>query len=182
MKRMQQSSADLDEVIHDITAILHIKSGIQDPLANLNLKETLDKIVYQLRETIAEKNIVIKHELDPHFIVTGILAYVQSVFYNVISNSIKYSENSRSPEIKISGIQRGNKIIVTIVDNGIGFDSADNKEKLFRPFTRFSTAREGKGLGLYLIKIQMESMGGEIQIESKINVGTSVILTFPLPQ
>ncbi|MEO7989017.1 MAG: tetratricopeptide repeat-containing sensor histidine kinase [Chryseolinea sp.] len=182
IRRMQQSSADLDEVIHDITAILHIKSGIQDPFVNLNLKETLDKIIYQLREAIKEKNIVVKYELDPPFIVRGILAYVQSVFYNVISNSIKYYESSRSSEIKISGIQQGNKIIITIIDNGIGFDSEENKEKLFRPFTRFSTVREGKGLGLYLIKIQMESMGGEIQIESKINVGTSVILTFSLPQ
>lgn len=182
MKRVKQSSADLDEVIHDLTAILRIKSGIEDPIVTLNLKETLEKILYQLHYIIEEKNIVVKNGLDPNLMVNGVLAYVQSVFYNVISNSIKYYDASRSPEIRISGIQREGQIAVTIADNGIGFDSKDHKEKLFRPFTRFSTTREGKGLGLYLIKIQMESMGGYVQIESKMNQGTTVDLIFPVPR
>jgi len=181
MKRMQQSSADLDEVIHDITEILRIKTGIQDPLVNLNLRETLDKIVHQLREPINEKQIAVINELDPHIVVHGILAYVQSVFYNVISNSIKYCDPSGDPEIKISSAKKEGQCIVTIEDNGIGFDSEDNREKLFRPFTRFSTVREGKGLGLYLVKIQMESMAGQVHVSSKINSGTSVVLHFPLP-
>jgi signal transduction histidine kinase len=180
MKRVKQASADLDEVIHDLTAILRIKSGIEDPIVTLNLKETLEKILYQLHYIIDEKNIAVKNDLDANLRVNGVLAYVQSVFYNVISNSIKYYDASRSPEIKIGGTQQVDQITVTITDNGIGFDSEDHKEKLFRPFTRFSTTREGKGLGLYLIKIQMESMGGHVQIESKMNRGTSVILIFPV--
>jgi signal transduction histidine kinase len=182
MKRVKQSSSDLDEVIHDLTAILRIKSGIEDPIVTLNLRETLEKILYQLHYIIEEKKIVIKNELDPNLMINGVLAYVQSVFYNVISNSLKYCDTSRSPEIKIASTQQKDQITVTIIDNGIGFDAEDNKEKLFRPFTRFSTTREGKGLGLYLIKIQMESMGGRVQIESKIDLGTSVILIFPLPK
>ena len=70
---------------------------------------------------------------------------------------------------------------IIVADYGVGFDADDNGEKLFRPFTRFSTIKEGKGLGLYLIKIQMESMRGQVEIESKKNEGTSVVLTFPLP-
>jgi signal transduction histidine kinase len=180
MKRIKQSSADLDEVIHDLTAILRIKSGIEDPIVTLNLRETLDKILYQLHDVIEEKKIAIKNELDPDIFVDGILAYVQSVFYNVISNSIKYYESRRSPEIRIASITDEQTTVVTISDNGIGFAVDDNREKLFRPFTRFSTTREGKGLGLYLIKIQMESMKGHVQIESKLGAGTSVILAFPL--
>jgi signal transduction histidine kinase len=182
MKRVKQSSSDLDEVIHDLTAILRIKSGIEDPIVALNLRDTLEKILYQLQYIIEEKNIIVKNELDPNLMVNGVLAYVQSVFYNVISNSLKYYDTSRSPEIKIMGSPIEDHITVTITDNGIGFDAEDNKEKLFRPFTRFSTIREGKGLGLYLIKIQMESMGGHVQIESKMNQGTSVILVFPEPK
>jgi signal transduction histidine kinase len=182
MKRVKQSSADLDEVIHDLTAILRIKSGIEDPIVTLNLKETLDKILYQVHDVIEEKKIIIKNNLDSKIFVNGVLAYVQSVFYNVVSNSIKYYDTRRSPEIKISSAKTADQITVTITDNGIGFDVDDNKEKLFRPFTRFSTTREGKGLGLYLIKIQMESMGGHVHIESKLNHGTSVILIFPLPR
>lgn len=181
MKRVRQSSFDLDEVIHDLTAILRIKSGIEDPIVTLNLKDTLDKILYQLHYIIEEKKIALKNELEPNLTVNGVLAYVQSVFYNVISNSVKYCDASRQPEIKITSIQENDQITVTITDNGIGFDAEDNKEKLFRPFTRFSTTREGKGLGLYLIKIQMDSMRGHVQIESKVNHGTRVTLVFPLP-
>jgi len=180
MKRVKQSSTDLDEVIHDLTAILRIKSGIEDPIVTLNLRETLDKILYQLHDVIEEKKIAIRNELDRNVAVNGILAYVQSVFYNVLSNSIKYYDTRRSPEIKIVSAKSDAHFIITLSDNGIGFDSEDNQEKLFRPFTRFSTTREGKGLGLYLIKIQMESMGGYVQIESKLNEGTIVMLSFPL--
>jgi signal transduction histidine kinase len=180
IKRIHQSAADLDEVIHDLTSILQIRSGIQDPIVSLDLKETLDKILYQFQDVIKEKNISIINQLDQHLIVDGILAYVQSVFYNVISNSIKYYDNQRPPEIKISYTKSSDQIEIVIADNGIGFNSESNREKMFRPFTRFSTTREGKGLGLYLIKIQMESIKGHVDIESKLNVGTTVKLLFPM--
>lgn len=181
IKGIKQSSKDLDEVIRDMTIILRTKNGIGMDFASISLHDTMTKVLAQVHQEILEKHITIKNSLNEPFIISGIGAYVHSVFYNVISNSIKYCGNSR-PEIRISAIQEDHHVRIMIADNGVGFDADVNREKLFRPFTRFSTIKEGKGLGLYLIKIQMESMRGQVEIESKKYQGTSVVLIFSLPR
>ncbi len=180
IRRIKQSSTDLDEVIRDMTVILRTKNGIGEDFANITLRDTMTKVLSQLHPEILEKHIIVKNDLSESFVIHGVGAYVHSVFYNVISNSIKYCGNSKS-EIRISSINQDHHVKIIIADNGVGFDADVNREKLFRPFTRFSTIKEGKGLGLYLIKIQMETMRGQVEIESKKNQGTSVVLTFPLP-
>jgi signal transduction histidine kinase len=63
-------------------------------------------------------------------------------------------------------------------DNGIGIDLERNKDKVFGLYQRFHDYPEGKGLGLYLVKSQVETMGGTISIESAVNIGTTFTLTF----
>jgi signal transduction histidine kinase len=178
IQRIKQSSSDLDEVIRDLTAILRTKSGIADNFSQLSLRDMVSKVLLQLDQDIKDKNIAIMNDLEEPYAISGIPAYVQSIFYNVLSNSVKYCE-SQGSWIKVSACYAEHHIKVRFEDNGVGFDADAHRDKLFRPFTRFSTVKEGKGLGLYQIKIQMESMRGCVEIESRKNEGTKVTLTFP---
>ncbi|MGP0580476.1 ATP-binding protein, partial [Paenibacillus peoriae] len=71
-------------------------------------------------------------------------------------------------------------IVLTFQDNGIGFDVARHKSKLFGLYQRFHDRPNSKGLGLYLIKSQMESLGGSIEADSTVEVGTTFTLRFPV--
>ena len=63
-------------------------------------------------------------------------------------------------------------------DNGKGIDLEKNGEQLFGLYRRFDTSTEGKGMGLYMVKTQVEALGGTIQIKSKLGEGTGFIIRF----
>jgi signal transduction histidine kinase len=73
---------------------------------------------------------------------------------------------------------QGNYFQLSIQDNGLGVDMALFKDKLFTLYSRFHLHIEGKGMGLYLVKTQMTTMGGKIDVESKPDEGTTFHLFF----
>ena len=178
INRIKQSVSDLDEVVHDISTILQVKKGINGTFSLINLRMMLQKVMRSFEDEIGYKNIRVITTSNSDAVILGIEAYAFSVFYNVISNSIKYSNRKGPAEIHILAVERESAVQVKISDNGIGFESKAQGEKIFKPFSRFHTGGEGKGLGLYMIKIQMESMHGDVEIHSQVNVGTTVLLTF----
>ncbi|MBI3521149.1 MAG: ATP-binding protein, partial [Bacteroidetes bacterium] len=68
--------------------------------------------------------------------------------------------------------------VVKFTDNGIGIDVEKHREKMFKLYQRFHDNSDGRGLGLYLVKSQMEAIGGTIDVESEVGVGTTFTLKF----
>jgi sensor histidine kinase regulating citrate/malate metabolism len=71
------------------------------------------------------------------------------------------------------------KLIIEIKDNGLGIDVEKHKDSIFKLFKRFHTHVEDRGLGLYLIKSQIEALSGSFEIQSVVNQGTTVRLSIP---
>ena len=63
-------------------------------------------------------------------------------------------------------------------DNGMGIDLERNRDKIFGLYQRFHNHPDSKGLGLYLVKSQVESLGGSISVESEVDKGTTFTITF----
>ncbi len=101
------------------------------------------------------------------------------ILRNLVHNACKYSEKDKS--ITLSLDIDGNKMIIIVVDEGIGIPN-DSLEHLFEPFFRSDNvgAREGTGLGLSLTKRYIEALNGIIEVESVENVGSTFKLTLPL--
>ena len=97
---------------------------------------------------------------------------------NLISNAIKFTPNSG--KINISTFNTPGKLFVSIKDNGIGI-AKENIDKLFRidkNFTTEGTNREkGTGLGLILCKEFIDTHGGDIQVISNVNEGSTFIFS-----
>ena len=83
-------------------------------------------------------------------------------------------------QLKISVISKvvGENLIMTFKDNGIGIDLVRNRDKVFGLYQRFHNYPDSKGLGLYLVKSQVETMGGTITIDSEVNKGTTFTIIF----
>ena len=100
---------------------------------------------------------------------------------NVIDNALKYSEKSHAP-VEISLKREPGKALVTIGDRGPGIPVED-QPYIFEPFYRADKSRTRKtggfGLGLSMCKTIMEAHGGSITLNSTVNQGTTVLLTFP---
>jgi len=104
--------------------------------------------------------------------------YLESIFLNLLSNSIKYKSKSRVPEIHIESDIENGKIKLKFKDNGLGIDLEKHSHKLFGLNKTFHRHKEAKGVGLFMTKTQIEAMGGSITASSKVNEGTTFYINF----
>jgi signal transduction histidine kinase len=174
------SILDLDEVIHDLVSVVQVKYQSADNNRKLRASDIIRKVLSQLQQDLDAQGIVISNEINPRHEIAVNDAFAHSILHNIISNSIKYKDASKTPHILLRSEVNETECILEISDNGIGFDADAHRDKLFKPFSRLNTHFSGKGLGLYLAKVQVESAGGRIFASSKINEGTTIKLQFPI--
>lgn len=168
----------LNETIEDLTKVMIIKdnSSIQKELVSLKevFENTLSKLTYQidLCQPILKINLEDVQNLNIN------KAYIESIILNLLTNSLKYRSENRLLNITITARQIKNSVKLIFKDNGIGIDLNKNRDKVFGLYQRFHDYPDSKGLGLYLVKSQVEAMGGSINLESEVNKGTTFTITF----
>jgi signal transduction histidine kinase len=100
--------------------------------------------------------------------------------YNLFSNAIKYRDPTRPLIIQIESGQEEQFICLSFQDNGLGIDLQKFGDKIFGLYNRFHTGVvPGKGIGLNLIKTQVETLGGKIELNSKPGEGCLFKVYFP---
>lgn len=177
--RVKNSATELNDVIKDINTILEVRKEVNAELAICNIEEKINKSLLMLKETIEKQEAEVSLDLREKEVFTNPV-YLDSIIYNLLSNAIKYRHPDRKPQITIqSKLNQTNEyIIVSVIDNGLGIDLEAHRDKLFGMYRRFHANHEGKGLGLYLVKSQIESLGGRIKVESTVNEGSCFSLYF----
>lgn len=168
----------LNETIEDLTKVMIIKDNTSIEKENISLKEVFENVFHQLTNQVEKSKPILKLNLEDVSVINTNKAYLESILLNLLTNSLKYKSNDRILKITISAHQIGNTIQLIFKDNGIGIDLNKNKDKIFGLYQRFHDYPDSKGLGLYLVKSQVEAMKGTISIESKVNKGTTLTLTF----
>ncbi|WP_396169848.1 PAS domain S-box protein [Flavobacterium sp.] len=168
----------LNETINDLVKVIIIKDNPSIEKESLFLKDIFEDVFSQLDFLIGlHKPIILFNFEDVSFLNTN-KSYIESILLNLLTNSIKYKSDKRKLKININAYQLGDNVVLIFKDNGIGIDLERNKDKVFGLYQRFHDYPDSKGLGLYLVKSQVETMGGSISIESKVDVGTTFSLTF----
>ena len=171
--RMKGSTNKLEDVIFDLSKIVNIRKNTQEMFETVSIKRQLMLAITTLEDQIkdSDTNIDISNVEDVS--IKGVRAYIQSIFYNLIHNAIKYSSTCRKTKINITVHQEADNVLVRVSDYGIGIDMGYAKGKIFQLYQRFNNDRPGKGFGLFLIKTQLTTMGGEIKVESELDKGTT---------
>ncbi|MCE1197994.1 MAG: PAS domain S-box protein [Marinilabiliales bacterium] len=145
-----------------------------------NLTKTVDNIVKNLVPTAFSKNISLIFDATEDIYIFGDQNMIQTVFRNLIGNSIKYTYRGGMIEVKI--LNHDHKTEVLIVDNGVGMDET-TKNNLFilnKQHSKYGTENEkGTGLGLILCKEFLEKHGGSIRVESEPEKGSCFIFDIP---
>ena len=178
MEGLSISVKKLDEVIIDLNDILQIKRGIDEIKERVSFSRLLDDITESISGLIEKKKVEIKSDFSEVDEILTLKSYLRSIFYNLISNSIKYNQQGIPPIIEIKSKRRGSEIELTFSDNGLGIDLNKKGDQVFGLYKRFHDHMEGKGLGLFMTKMQVEALNGKINISSEVNKGTEFKIVF----
>jgi PAS domain S-box-containing protein len=168
----------LNETINDLVKVIIIKDNPSMQKEEVSLQEVFENVFSQLSFQIELHKPIIKLKFDRVPLLNTNKAYIESILLNLLTNSIKYKSENRKLKISIMAEQIDHKAILTFKDNGIGIDLERNRDKVFGLYQRFHNYPDSKGLGLYLVKSQVETMGGTISIDSEVNKGTTFTITF----
>ena len=143
------------------------------------LSKLVRDIKLSIKDLIQQDNISIKTNFTQIDKINTIKSYIQSIFYNLITNSIKYRRPNTDSHIEIRSHIDQNKLTLVFKDNGRGIDLVKKGDQVFGLYKRFHADTEGKGMGLYMVKTQVETLGGTISIISEVNIGTTFTIEFP---
>lgn len=168
----------LDDVISDLNTILQVRKGTGEKTEAVNLSEILHSIQESISTLIAEEEVEIIADFKGVGEIQIIRSYLYSILYNLISNSIKYRQPYLAPCIHIKARQEGDQLNLCVSDNGLGIDLPKEKEQVFNLYKRFHDHVQGKGMGLFMVKTQVEMLNGKISLTSEVNEGTTFYIEF----
>lgn len=175
-------SGALTDTIVDLNDIISIKSktNIEQINEPINIYTCANKIIKSLEIEIQQKEISVHNAIREVDNIKTNVSYFESILYNLISNSIKYSHPDRKSKIILQTIHTNETIKILISDNGIGIDLEKYENHIFEMYQTFhGTNREdSRGIGLYITKTQVEALDGEIELSSKLNEGSTFTLIF----
>ena len=169
----------LNETVNDLVKVVIIKDNPSIQKEEISIKEVFENVFEQLSFLISIHKPIIKMDLEKIEVLKTNKSYFESILLNLTTNSLKYKDPNRQLKINISSKKIDDKTtLIVFNDNGIGIDLNRNKDKIFGLYQRFHNYPDSKGLGLYLVKSQIETMGGTITVESEVNKGTTFKMLF----
>jgi signal transduction histidine kinase len=179
---IEKSAKVLDEMLSDMNSILKSKNEVTGKRETLFFSDIVTDSANALKLDIEQNGIIVKHNFPKNQMITTSKSVIKSIVYNLLANAVKYRQQNGTAEIIISLNSNENDGVqtLTVEDNGIGMDLEKIEDKLFQLYSRFNNSGiEGKGIGLYLVKSHVESMGGTIKVQSRLNMGTKFIIILP---
>ena len=177
-EKIEFSTNNFNQMLTDLNEILSARKEDLASTQHILLEEELNKVKLFISETIRENQLLINADFSKAPQVICSHEILHSILLNLITNAIKFKKPDSHPEITFVSEEKGDFIILTVSDKGIGMNLKRNGDKLFNLYQRFHPNIDGKGLGLYLIKTQIEKMGGKITAESEENNGITFRIYF----
>lgn len=180
MDGLELSVKKLDDTIIDLNYILQVRREVNEQKETVKFSSLVKDIKTSINNLIVKENINIITRFEEVNEFFTIKSYLNSIFYNLISNAIKYRHPQRRAVIEISSKLENDKLFLSFKDNGMGIDLEAHKEKIFGLYKKFHPQIEGKGMGLYLVKTQVEILGGTIDVHSVVDKGSEFIIEFEI--
>ncbi len=120
----------------------------------------------------------IKNLVTDNVKVVAVEAYLDSIILNLLTNAIKYRDANKQSEVVLSTYVQDDFIVLSVKDNGLGLDMNKYGDKMFSLYQTFHNNKKARGLGLFITKSQVESIGGKIEFKSQVNIGSQFLVYF----
>ena len=176
LKHIENATLKLNDLVMNILKLNKLENQtLNIENKRFNLSESIINQIIVFEPLIDKKNISLSCDIDEDIYISSSEETLEIIWNNLISNAIKFTNEFGSIEIKL--FKKDSRIIFEIADSGCGIDKDEGKyifEKFFQCET--SHSNEGNGLGLPLVKRVIDLIGGEIEVTSQINIGTTFIV------
>lgn len=178
LRLIEKSTQKLDKSLINLMKVMKIKNS-QFEFSLINFHALIEDVLFSLHYLDDFRNFDFATKIDLKTPFYSDADLLNSIFQNLIENSIKYKAALVPGKIEIDISESDNRIQIVIYDNGKGIDEKI-KGRIFDMFFRGSLDSKGSGLGLYIVKSAVEQLNGHISAENNKNGGTQFTITLPL--
>lgn len=169
----------LMEIFNELVESIQIKQDTEIVQEHIVLKDCIEKVLVGFETQIKSYNAQIILDFNEDLELIYPIKYLESIVTNLIGNSLKYKSPERKPNITIrtKWLDEQTKVL-SVEDNGLGIDLNLHKDQIFKIRKTFHRHPDARGFGLFMIKTQIDAMGGEIWAESSVDRGTTFFVSF----
>ena len=176
--KIHQCVKQLDDTLNDLIEIVASKSGENIQSETLDLQTELNLVIGSIENQVNDSGAQIETNFTECRKIYFPRRYLNSILINLLTNAIKYKSNDRKLVISLKTRTNKDQTILYFSDNGIGINMDKFGNKIFGLYQRFHSKIVGKGLGLYIIRSQIEAMDEKIEVDSMPDVGTTFRIYF----
>ena len=177
-EKVSESVERMNRTIRTLNEVITIKKNLDLEPDELSLNEVLKSVLSFIDDQVENANATINTNFEDGETVYFPEIHLRSILQNLITNAIKYRKENTPPVIDIESHLEDGQFSLWVTDNGRGINMKEYGKKLFGLFQRFHLDTEGKGIGLHIVKSIIEKYGGRIEVESKMNKGTTFKIYF----
>ena len=180
LKGINTSAEKMNEVVTGMNQILYLQSSFSEERTTVNLGALMEELKQAFKTDIKAAGATIACDFNGVQEIISIRSFLQNILSSLLSNSLKFRNPDKTPEIKIWAEKIPGNVVIYFQDNGLGIDMEKYGDQVFGLNKRFHPRISEKGLGLFMVKAQVESLNGTITVNSKINEGTTFTITLPV--
>jgi len=175
---LKTSVGSLDATIHNLNEVISIQSQTNLPIKKIYIQKEIESILKSIENLVANADTSMVYNLNEEDYIETNPSYFESILLNLITNSLKYKSPDRPLQISISICSDDIYTILTFKDNGVGIDLDKYQDQLFGMYKTFNGNSDAKGLGLFIIRAQIEALQGKIEAFSELGMSTTFKLSF----
>ncbi|MBC3542075.1 PAS domain-containing protein [Rufibacter sediminis] len=173
-----RSLKQINATISDLAEIVKVQKEIDAHQEEIILSELVGEVQLSIQDLIQSSGALITCDFTQASCLVYSRVNLKSIFYNLISNAVKYRSPERAPVVHLQTQQQPGYVVLTVQDNGMGLDMEKHGSKMFQMFKRFHNHVDGSGLGLYILNRIIQKNGGRIEVASQVNEGTTFTIYF----
>ncbi|MGV3630515.1 MAG: sensor histidine kinase [Bacteroidota bacterium] len=168
----------LSEIFNELVESVQVRQDTEIKSVTINLDAFLNKIIPGFETQIKAYGAEIKTDFSQAPEIHYPQKYLDSILSNLLSNALKYRSEDRKPVITFQTRRTDDGVILSVSDNGLGIDLNMHRHNLFKIRKVFHKHPDAKGFGLFMVKTQVEAMGGNIWVDSTPGVGSTFYVAF----
>ena len=176
--KMKKAGKNITDTFSEFLEVLRSQGGSHALGKELHLNQIVEEVLTGFEGEILEKGAIIEWDFGDAPTVRYPKMVVTSILQNLLSNSLKYRSTERVPKVEIQSFIHNDRTVLTFSDNGLGMDLLAHGNDVFGFHKTFHHHPDAKGVGLFITKNQVESLGGTITVTSELNVGTTFRIAF----
>ncbi len=173
-----KAAVNMKQLIDDLLEYTRLDRR-EAEMGPVDLASLIESVIAERQSQIEQTHAQLEVDL-PLPLVTGDRAMLRAAIANLVDNAIKFSRDAKPPHVVVRGRQDNGGYLLSITDNGVGFEPKD-RDHIFEIFHRLHSQEEfeGTGIGLCIVKRAVEKHGGRVWAESRPGCGATFNFTIP---